>query len=126
MRAPAIVAPGEELPAGPRVSPARIWIADVGGEKFDVAPGRRFALGGDQRRDQRTVDRGRERAGLEDRGKMGIGGRHSLDLAQISCMIKDVIMREIGGERAAAAFRLRSRPFTYSPSLDAHAWPARR
>jgi hypothetical protein len=39
----AILAPSEELVAGPRVSPARVRVADVGGEEFDVAPGGRLA-----------------------------------------------------------------------------------
>ena len=99
-RQPAILAPGEELPAGPRVGPARVRVADVGGEEFDVAPGGLLAGVGDQRRHQMAVDRGRERAGLEDGGKMMVGRRHASSLAQISRMIKDVIMREMGAVRA--------------------------
>ena len=54
-RQPAILAPGEELAAGPRVGPARVRVADVGGEEFDVAPGGRLAGVGDQRRHQMAV-----------------------------------------------------------------------
>ena len=75
-RQPAILAPGEELVAGPRVSSARVRIADIGGEEFDIAPGGRLAGVGDQRRHKMGVDRGRELAGLEDRGKMMVGGCH--------------------------------------------------
>jgi len=46
-RQPAILAPGEELATGPCVSPARVRIADIRGEEFNVAPGGRFAGVGD-------------------------------------------------------------------------------
>ena len=76
-RQAAILAPGEELAAGPRVSPARVRVADVGGEEFDVAPGGRLAGVGDQRRHEMGVGRGRELAGFEDRREMvGFGGCH--------------------------------------------------
>ena len=75
-RQAAILAPGEELAAGPRIGPARVRVADVGGEEFDVAPGGRLAGVGDQRRhEMAAVGRGRECAGLEDRGEL-VGGRH--------------------------------------------------
>jgi len=45
-----IFAPGEEPGAGPGVSAARVRVADVGGEEFDVAPGCFVAEIGDQRR----------------------------------------------------------------------------
>jgi hypothetical protein len=69
-RQPAILAPGEELIAGPRVSPARVRVADIGGKEFDIAPGGRLAGVGDQRRHQMAaVGQGRERAREdEDRG----------------------------------------------------------
>ena len=50
-RQAAVLAPGEEPAAGPRVGPARVRVADVGGEEFDIAPRRRVAEIGDQRRD---------------------------------------------------------------------------
>ena len=37
-RQPLMLAPGEELATGPRVSTARVRVADIGGEEFDVAP----------------------------------------------------------------------------------------
>jgi hypothetical protein len=43
-----IFAPGEEPGAGPGVSAARVRVADVGGEEFDVAPGCFVAEIGDQ------------------------------------------------------------------------------
>jgi hypothetical protein len=75
-RQAAILAPGEELATGPRVSPARVRVADIGGEEFDVAPGGRFAGVGDQRRHEMAVGRGGERTGFKDGGKMVVGGRH--------------------------------------------------
>ena len=60
-RQAAILAPGEELAAGPRVSPARVRVADVGGEEFDVAPGGRLAGVGDQRRHQMEIGVGQGR-----------------------------------------------------------------
>ena len=51
-RQAALVAPGEETGACPGIGPARIRVADVGGEEFDVAPGGRIAGVGDQRRHQ--------------------------------------------------------------------------
>ena len=56
------------MPAGPRIGPARVRVADVGGEEFDVAPGGLFAGVGDQRRHEMGVGRGRELAGLEGAG----------------------------------------------------------
>jgi len=71
-RQPAILAPGEELATGPRVSPARVRVADIGGEEFNVAPGGRLASVGDQRRHQMAaVGQGRERARLDSGGEVG-------------------------------------------------------
>ena len=62
-RQAAIVAPGEELAAGPRIGPARVRVADVGGEEFDVAPGGLLAGVGDQRRhEMAAVGQGRRAA----------------------------------------------------------------
>ena len=71
-RQPAIFAPGEELSTRPRISSARIWIADVSGEEFDIAPGGRLAGVGDQRRHQIAVDWSCERAGLAGAGSCDI------------------------------------------------------
>ena len=49
-RQAAVLAPGEEPAARPRIGPARVRVADVGGEEFDIAPRRRVAEIGDQRR----------------------------------------------------------------------------
>ena len=49
-REAAIFAPGEEPGARARVSAARVRVADVGGEEFDVAPGGLLAEVGDERR----------------------------------------------------------------------------
>jgi hypothetical protein len=43
-----ILAPGEKLVAGPGISPAGVRVANVGGEKFDIAPGCFVAEIGDQ------------------------------------------------------------------------------
>jgi hypothetical protein len=42
-RQAAVFAPGKEPAAGARVSAARVGVADVSGEEFDVAPGGRVA-----------------------------------------------------------------------------------
>ena len=47
----AVFAPHEKPVAGSGVSPARVRVADVGAEEFDVAPGRFLAEMGDQCRD---------------------------------------------------------------------------
>jgi hypothetical protein len=40
----AVLAPAEKSPAGPRIGAARVRVAEVGSEEFDVAPaGRPFA-----------------------------------------------------------------------------------
>ena len=70
-RQAAILAPGEESRARARIGPARVRVADVGGEEFDVAPGGRLAGVGDQRRHEMGVGRGRELAGFEGGGKLG-------------------------------------------------------
>jgi hypothetical protein len=49
-RQAAFVAPGEEPAARARIGPARVRVADVGGEEFDVAPAGLLAGVGDQRR----------------------------------------------------------------------------
>ena len=49
----AILAPGEERAACPRIGAARVRVADVGGEEFDIAPGGRIAGIGDERRHYR-------------------------------------------------------------------------
>ena len=46
-----ILAPGEEPAAGARIGSARMRVADVDREEFDIAPRRRIAEIGDQRRD---------------------------------------------------------------------------
>ena len=76
-RQAAIFAPGEELAARPRIGPARVRVADVGGEEFDVAPGgrarrrRRSAPGPRWRRRSRVVSA----AGWDDRREAGRVGR---------------------------------------------------
>lgn len=49
-QAAAVLAPAKEPVAGPSVCPARVRVADVRGEEFDVAPGSFVAEIGDQRR----------------------------------------------------------------------------
>ncbi len=49
-RPAALVAPGEKLRAGAHVSPARVRVADVGGEEVDIAPGGVVASVSDERR----------------------------------------------------------------------------
>ena len=49
-RQAAVLAPCEELVARTRVGPARVRVADIGGEEFDVAPSGFVAEIGDQRR----------------------------------------------------------------------------
>jgi hypothetical protein len=91
-------ASGEKLVAGPRVSPARVRVADIRGEEFDVAPGGRLAGVRDQRRHQMgAVGQGRERAGLDGRGKL-VGGCHAPFPTTNLTHDKDVIMREIHPE----------------------------
>jgi hypothetical protein len=46
----AILAPCEKPGAGPGVSAARVRVADVGGEEFDIAPSSLVAEIGNQRR----------------------------------------------------------------------------
>jgi hypothetical protein len=93
----------------------RIRVADVGGEKFDVAPAGGIAGVGDQRRHQGGgvgVDRTRDRGRSDDRGELvrGVriegGGSRGADsvigppsLPRISRMINDVIMREMGAKK---------------------------
>ena len=50
-RQAAILAPGEEPAAGPCIGPAGMRVADIGREEFNIAPRRRVAEIGDQRRD---------------------------------------------------------------------------
>ena len=50
-RQAAILAPGEEPAARASIGAARVRVTDVGGEEFDIAPRRRVAEIGDQRRD---------------------------------------------------------------------------
>jgi len=42
-RQAALVAPGEEADARPGIGTARVGVANVGGEEFDVAPGGQIA-----------------------------------------------------------------------------------
>ena len=49
-RQASVFAPGEEPAACARVGPARVRVADIGGEEFDIAPRRRVTEIGDQRR----------------------------------------------------------------------------
>ena len=72
-RQAALVAPGEEADARTSVSAARIRVADVDGEEFDVAPGGRVAGVGDQRRHQAGVGVLGQGAGLSDGGELGFG-----------------------------------------------------
>jgi hypothetical protein len=50
-RQAAVLAPSEEPAAGARIGPARVRVADIGREELDIAPRRRIAEIGDQRRD---------------------------------------------------------------------------
>src|SRR6202011_2737481 len=94
-----IFAPGEEPGAGPGVSAARVRVADVGGEEFDVAPGCFVAEIGDQRRHdiQRALvggDFGR-RDGRRQLVLWFLGlGQNGPPYPVLSDMIKDVIIRE--------------------------------
>jgi hypothetical protein len=63
-RQAAFVAPGEESCACPGIGAARVRVADIGGEEFDVAPGGRLTEVGDQRRHYIGVGLGGESAGL--------------------------------------------------------------
>ncbi len=56
-REAARLAPRQKIRAGAGVGPAGVWVADVGGEEIDVAPGGLFAGVGDQRRHTTEVDR---------------------------------------------------------------------
>ena len=69
--------------AGPRVSPARVRIADIRGKEFNIAPGGRLVGVGDQRRHQMAVvGRDRERAGFEGAaGSWWLGGVMAPSLA---------------------------------------------
>ena len=100
-RQPSILAPGEEPATGPRVSPARVRIADVGGEEVDVAPGGGVAGVGDQRRHEMEigVDRGREGGRFEGRGELVVMGCHDAYSSRNIIHDKDVIMREIRPKR---------------------------
>jgi hypothetical protein len=77
-RQAASVAPGEEPGARPRVRPARVRVADVGGEEFDIAPAGGIAGGGDQRRHQAELGVGRQRVRRDDgpelRGRIEVVG----------------------------------------------------
>ena len=74
-RQAAIVAPGEEPTARPRISASRARVADVGGEEFHIAPAGGVAGIGDQRRDQVPVgvNRGREEPDGITAGSWSIG-----------------------------------------------------
>jgi len=74
-RQAAVVAPGEEPGARPRIGAPRVGIADVGGEEFDIAPAGVITEIGDQRRhDWRRAEVGRCDLGLGDGGrKLGLG-----------------------------------------------------
>ena len=77
-RQAAIIAPGEEPAARPRIGAPRVRVADVGGEEFHIAPAGGVAGIGDQRRHQRPigVSLGREGAGRDDGGELrGHGNR---------------------------------------------------
>ena len=69
-RRAAIFAPDEELGAGRCVSSARVRVADIRGEEFDVAPGGFFAFGADELRDKMAaVGQGVSAPGLRGRGR---------------------------------------------------------
>jgi hypothetical protein len=59
-----IVAPREKPVAGSGIGPARVRVADIDGDKFDVAPGGFFAEIGDQRRDERSAPAAQARPGI--------------------------------------------------------------
>ena len=112
-RQAAILAPGEEPAARTGIGPARVRVADVGGEEFDVAPARLVAGVGDQRRDQLAVGqrrdecgfrRGRDQRGelVDNFGRVGFG-LMAPSLAQILRMITDVIICKISTDRAGTA-----------------------
>jgi hypothetical protein len=67
----AIFVPGEEPATGPRIGAARVRVADIGGEEFDVAPAGLVTGVGDERRHHgRPVFHNRGRGGFDDRGKL--------------------------------------------------------
>src|SRR5205807_8284688 len=78
-----LLAPGEESGARPGIGAARVRVADVGGEEFDIAPARVIPDVGDQRRhDQRRMRVGSRDFGLGDGGrKLGLGRIQSGPLA---------------------------------------------
>jgi hypothetical protein len=62
--------PGKEPAARAGRSATRVAVVDVGGEEVDVAPSRRVAFVGDQRRDYIRVGRNREPAGEKHGGRL--------------------------------------------------------
>ena len=66
-RQAAILAPREKPAAGARVGSARVRVADIGGEEFDIAPGGCVTEIGDQRRDDIRGPRVECDLGLLDR-----------------------------------------------------------
>jgi hypothetical protein len=107
-RQAALLVAGEKPGACPGVGPARVRVADIGGEELDVAPTCLVTEIGDQGRHYVGVGRRRrlERAGFDDGGELVGWGCHgpfpSTDLAYD----KDVIIHKIarGGQGGLSRF----------------------
>jgi hypothetical protein len=77
-RQTAVFAPGEKPVARSGIGAARVRVADVGGEEFDIAPGGFLAEIGDQRRhDVQRALVGRDLGLLDRRRKLVLGVRQS-------------------------------------------------
>ena len=99
-----ILAPREEPGAGPRIGPARVRVADVGGEEFDIAPRGLVAEISDERRDDvRGAWVGGDVGLLDGRRKLvSRVVQNEPPYPDISRLIKDVIIREPDAQGAGA------------------------
>jgi hypothetical protein len=85
-RQAAVIAPGEEPVAGPGIRSAGVRVADVGSEKFDVAPGGFLAEIGDQRRhDIQCAQIGRDLGRRDGRRQLVFRFRQSEPPTLTSC-----------------------------------------
>jgi hypothetical protein len=87
-----------------RVCAARVRVADIGGEEFDIAPGGRLVGVGDKGRHKvAAVGQARGLAGFEGRGKMMVGGCHNSFPSINLTHDKDVIMRDMEPSPSSSA-----------------------
>ena len=134
-RQAALVAPGEETAARPGIGPARVRVADVGGEEFDVAPGGLVAGVGDQRRDQvpsgsgvvKATDVAEMSAGSWSVGRSSGGSRGSQfrghdPCSTTNCMITSFIIRKIDGRGDAMIRTKHVHPPAPSPPPHGRLW----